>query len=198
MATTDEKISKFLSAITHYAEEQRHSILDEVEAFKKRELDKVEADVLRGAYQLIQKETAEMRGAISREMSGREMDSRRALLARRQAIMDEVFERVKKELLALTKTDDYAAYMQAAVKEIAGALHGERTALYIRQDDLPLKDDLQKTFGRSCDVHVSDNLLIGGVKGVDPDTNLVADNSLDEKLRGERDWFAAHSGLSVV
>ncbi len=198
MATTDEKVSKFLSAITHYAEEQRHSILDEVEAFKKKELDKAEAEVLRGAYQLIQKETAEMRGSISREMSEREMESRRALLAKRQAITDEVFRKAELELLSFAQSDKYPAYLEAAAKEIAGSLTSERTVLYLKPDDMSQKELVTKEFGRPCTVEADASIRIGGLKGADPDKNLIADNSLDEKLRDQHEWFAAHSGLKVV
>ena len=198
MATTDEKVSKFLSAITSYAEEQKHSILDEVEAYKKTELDKAESEVLQGAHQLIQKETAEMRSNIGREMSAREMDSRRALLTKRQKITDEVFSRAKEKLIAFTGSPEYAAYLEKSAEEIRKKLPGEDTVLYVKEGDLSFRDTLQKAFGRPCPVKADDSIAIGGVKGVSLNSNLIADNSLDEKLQNQREWFALNSGLSVI
>ena len=198
MATTDEKVSKFLSAITSYAEEQKHSILDEVEAYKRNELDKAESEVLQGAYRLIQKETAEMRGNISREMSGREMDSRRALLTKRQKITDEVFSRAKEKLIAFTKSPGYAAYMEKSAGEIMKKLPGKDLVLYVKESDLSFRDALQKTLNQPCEVKADDSIEIGGLKGVSLERNLIADNSLDEKLHDRREWFALNSGLSVA
>ena len=73
-----KKIGKFYQAILHYGEEQRKKIEEEVAAFKqKKELDEAEVEVLTEAYHLIQKEMAQMRSGISREMAQREMDGRR-------------------------------------------------------------------------------------------------------------------------
>ena len=77
----DEKIGKFYQAILHYGEEQRKKIEEEVAAFKQKELDEAEVEVLTEAYHLIQKEMAQMRSGISREMAQREMDGLVATLA---------------------------------------------------------------------------------------------------------------------
>ena len=71
----EEKLAKFHQAITHYALEQRQKIEEEVADFKKKELQEAEDEVLVESYHLIQKEMADMRGRISREMAQREMES---------------------------------------------------------------------------------------------------------------------------
>ena len=97
----DEKIGKFYQAILHYGEEQRKKIEEEVAAFKQKELDEAEIGVLTEAYHLIQKEMAQMRSGIARELAQREMDGRRALLEQRRKIMEQVFSRAAEELSRL-------------------------------------------------------------------------------------------------
>ena len=75
MASNKEKLSKFNQAINHYAEEQRRKIENEVAEYKRRQLEEAEEEVLTEAYHLIQKEMAEMRNSITREMAHREMDA---------------------------------------------------------------------------------------------------------------------------
>lgn len=99
----DEKIGKFYQAILHYGEEQRKKIEEEVAAFKQKELDEAEIGVLTEAYHLIQKEMAQMRSGIARELAQREMDGRRALLEQRRKIMEQVFSRAAEELHAYTQ-----------------------------------------------------------------------------------------------
>ena len=84
MTNSDEKISKFVQAITAYAEEQRQKIHQEVEDIKAERLKQAEKEVLVDAYRLIQKEQTELRSSMSREMSLREMAARQKLLARRR------------------------------------------------------------------------------------------------------------------
>ena len=87
----EEKLAKFHQAINHYALEQRKRIEDEVAEFKNKELQEAEDEVLVESYHLIQKEMADMRGRISREMAQREMAGRRALLEKRAHITSEDF-----------------------------------------------------------------------------------------------------------
>ena len=73
MANSDEKVSKFVQAITDYAEEQRQKIHQEVEDYKIERLTQAEQEVLADAYDLIQRERMELKNNASREMSRREL-----------------------------------------------------------------------------------------------------------------------------
>ena len=115
----EEKVNKFYTAINHYALEQRKKIEHEIAEFKSKELEEAENEVLAEAYHLIQKEMAQMRGGISREMAKREIDCRRGLLEQRQKITDEVFKQAAESLLQYTQTDRYPALLQKLAKEIA-------------------------------------------------------------------------------
>ena len=69
MANSDEKISKFVQAITAYAEEQSRKIHQEVEDFKAERLKEAEHKVMADVYELIHREQAELHNEMSREMS---------------------------------------------------------------------------------------------------------------------------------
>lgn len=90
MANSDEKISKFVQAITQYAQEQRDKIHREVEDFKSERLQNAEQEVLRDSYQLIQKERADLRHQMSREMSRRDLEARKELLALRRDMTERI------------------------------------------------------------------------------------------------------------
>ena len=113
MATNEEKLSKFNQAIHHYAEEQRRKIEEEVAKFKEKELNEAEDEVLLEAYQLIQKEMAQMRSNITKEMAHREMDKRRELLEKRREIMDKIFAQAADKLREFTKSSKYAGWMDS-------------------------------------------------------------------------------------
>ena len=75
MASNDEKLSKFSSAINHYAQEQREKIEQEIAEYKQAQLEEAERQVLHEAYQLIQGEMTAMRDEIVRDIAHREMDA---------------------------------------------------------------------------------------------------------------------------
>ena len=88
MASNVDKLSKFNSAINHYGESQREKILKDIADYQARELEETANNAKIEADRLLVKELAEMRDRIMREMSHREMDSRRELLTKRQEISE--------------------------------------------------------------------------------------------------------------
>lgn len=198
MASNDEKMNKFYLAINHYAEEQRKKIEQEVTDFKRKELDEAEVDALTEAYRLIQKEMTEMRNGISREMAQREMNGRRELLAKRQKITDEVFERAKKQLYDFTQSDGYAALLQKFAGQLPQKFHRSGTVICIKKDDEKFGEQIKNAFGEDCALKVEADIHIGGIRAYNSEMGIMADETLDSLLEDQRAWFEENSGMAVV
>ena len=197
MPVSDQKSSKFLEAINKYAQEQRMKIEDEVAQFKKQELDKAEMESLKSAYQLIQHEMAEMRLAISTELSHKETESRRKLFAKREQIMEEVFTQAAKKIEAFVQTDQYLPLLQKYAANLAGVLTAPDTVLYLRPADMQYAQQVSSAFGAPCSIKEDTGIRLGGIRGANESMGLVADETLDSKLAQQKEWFLSHSGLSV-
>ena len=194
MAISDEKVGKFVQAITEYAEEQRRKIHQEVEDFKAERLAQAEKQVLSDAYELIQKERADLRNDMSREMSRRELKARQELLGRRKAIMEDVFEEAQARLAAYATTPAYAEKLKASLAEMAALLPAEGTIYAVCGRDLSL---LAGEVPAGSRLEASPEIRLGGLRGVNLDAGLMVDDTLDTKLEMQRDWFTEHSGLMV-
>lgn len=197
MANSEEKISKFVQAITAYAEEQRDKIRRETEEFKSQRLLKAEQDVLADAYQLIQKENRSMRGEGIREISRRDLAARKELLTRRSQIMDEVFSRAEQQILAFTSTPAYTDLLRRLFQESAAFLPAEGTVYTVSRRDEPLIPELSALCPSGSRIEAADDIRLGGVRGENAESGLIADNTLDSRLELERDEFVRTSGLTV-
>ena len=191
MAVNDDKINKFYVAINHYAEEQRKKIEQEIDSFKRKELE-----VLTEAYRLIQKEMAEMRNGISKEMAQREMNVRKDLLSKRREITDEVFEQAKKALSEFTKEKGYADLLVKKAEILSKTFQKPGTVIRIRKEDEQYKELIQKAFGNDCEFKISDDIQIGGILAYNSEMGIAADETLDSLLEDE--WFEENSGMAVV
>lgn len=197
MASNEYKVSKFVEAITAYAEEQRDKILLDAETFKVERLQKAEEEVLTDAYRLIQKETAELRSEVMREMSRRDMSARKEVLNRRTQIMDEVFKRCEIKLGEFTSGPEYEDYMKNILKAMFTLMTTEGTTYIISTKDQHLSDKLSAICPDGCRIEVTDDIRIGGIRAINPINGQIIDNTLDSKLQSQRDWFTATSGLTV-
>lgn len=198
MQETENKTSNFLKAINKYAREQRQELKTEFDKFKKYELEKAEAEVLRDAYHLIQREMNQMKKGISSEVSKEEMLCKKEMFKKRNNIKEKVFIAVKEKLVCFTGTDKYADVMEEYAKEISKVLNEPGTVLYVCKRDLNLAPKLKAAFGLECSVEVSKDIKIGGILGMNSSMGIIADETIDSKLEEQSQWFDENSGLSVV
>ncbi len=199
MASNVDKLSKFNSAINHYAESQREKILKDIAEYQARELEETANNAKIEADRLLVKELAEMRDRIMRDMSHREMDSRRELLAKRQEISEKVFERAEKALLEYTEKAEYASLMERYAANIAKVLTEPGTVVYVKAgDEKKYKEQIEKAFGAAVTITADNKIKIGGLRAENAAMRLVADETLDSILASKRGWFEENSGMAVV
>ena len=197
MAYSEEKVSKFVQAITAYAEEQREKILQEIEVFKAERLQKAEQEVLNDAYRLIQNETASIRSEGVREMSRRDLAARKEVLTRRRQIMDEVFERAEKRLLEFTNTLKYPPYLLDLLKTMVNLMPKDETVYMISEKDKQYIKDFSSIIPDKSRIEATDEIKIGGIRAVNNQNGQIIDNTLYSKLEAQKDWFTISSGLTV-
>lgn len=202
MLTQEEKLSKFMIAINEYAQEQRDKIMREVEAQNSIELEKAEKEFREESYRTIQRKTGEVRSMISRELAGKEIAGKKALLERRNAIENEVFQRAAAKLEEFTKTDAYKTYLRKAAIEArkvfvrCGEEKMGATVIYIRDRDKKCSPLIKTAFG-DCTVKVAQDILLGGLRAENTEIGRVVDVTLDVALQQQHEWFAENSGLTI-
>lgn len=197
MATTAEKISKFDSAINHYAEAQRAKILEDIENFKERELKETEATAKVEAERLMIKEVEIEKSNIVREMSHKELDGRRELLQKRQEIADKVFNDAKEKLRSFVSSSEYPSFLERKAKEAASIFTQEGTVIYIRNADSSYASRISSQF-KNASVEYDDSIEIGGFRAENKAMHLACDNTLESELEAQRLWFEETTGLKIV
>ena len=151
---------------------------------------------------MIQKEMAEMRNRISREMAQRENEERKKLLKKRQSISEDVFRRVADRLLQFTKTEEYPLLLEKYAREAGQMLISHKAEncsceILVREEDLPFANRLQSALGLTATVRAEDSIQLGGLRVLCPEKKLEADSTLDTLLEEQKGWFEEMSGLSV-
>lgn len=203
MLTQEEKLSKFMIAINEYAREQHDKIMRELETQDSIELEKAEKQYREESYRIIQRKTGEIRSMISRELAGKELQGKKVLLERRNAIENEVFEKASAKLDEFTKTDAYKTYLRKAAQEVrkifikCGEENLESTVIYIRDRDKKCSPLIKTAFGAGCTVKVDQSIIIGGLRAENIQIGRVVNVTLDMALEQQHDWFAENSGLTI-
>ncbi len=190
----DDRVSKFVTAITREAEEQRQRIEQETKDFIASEMEKAEMEALNDSYKMIQRAVSNIRADVGSQLSSRMMENRRALLARREEILEEVLGKAGERLAAFTGTADYAAFLTASAKKALAVLRTEKPTVYLRPADMSRQAEIAAAIG-PCRFEEDAGIRLGGLRMTDEAGKIAVDDTLDTRLAAQRTWFQQNSGL---
>jgi len=199
MPSQNDKLVQFYDAIKRYVERQRLRILYEMEEQSNSELARAEQDALSDAYRMIQRETAEMRASITRELAAQEYNGRRALFEHRVAIQKKVFDEAAERLRSFSMTDDYSAYLLKTIRVAGRAFSAspDKAVFRLRQEDMKYADTLREAYGSECDFISDDTITLGGLLALNEELGIAIDATLDTRLEQQREWFCETADLSI-
>lgn len=186
-----EKIVFYMKdEINKQADAECEAIMNEVNRLTALEKDKIceeakkEAELHLNAA--VRKLNSEKALAISKFSS----EKTKALIEQRENYTNELFDEVKEKLVSYTNSHDYLEFMK---KKIETYSFEDRVTVYVRKEDLKLTDLFKKQF--ECDV-CEDNIEIGGFR-IETSSQKIIDETLDTKLKDQRNWFADHSMMII-
>lgn len=194
MTVNEKKASQFIKAINAEADAQSKKIKSETDAFVASELKMARKIAKENA-----KSVAKLEMSNRSEQSNTDSYKTRTQLVtqiinKRKEIAQKVFDKAEKELAEFTSDDDYAAFLQKSVESIKEAI-GENAVIFIRQADEKHKEMLLKI----CkEVEFDNTIRLGGCKGVNGETAMRADDTLDSRFEQQKKLFYERSGLSVI
>ncbi len=194
-----EKISteKFTDELQRRANLQREEIEAEMKRYRTSQLkqarEKAEAEAELYKRKKIEKATRETEA----EISMLHLDERRKLVMRRSEITDDVVTRAEKILSDFAAGSEYKDYLIRSVKLIAESLKSNKIVLYISKRDEQYIPLIKEAFGKYCKIEFDSSIKLGGIRGYDAILYKLADETLDEKLAEQREYFAQKSGLTI-
>lgn len=193
MIPENKKIEKFIEEINKTANDRISAIETETEKYVKSELKKAKKQA-RQEISLAQfSELEKLNEKNNASLSEAEKSESERLLARRCEITEEVFSEAKRRISDFTGTDSYKAFLLASAENLCREI-GKGT-FYLSGNDEKFFDDLA-SFCHT--IQIDNTIVFGGIKAVNEEKGLAADDTLDSRLAAEKQAFYEVSGLSVT
>ena len=174
-----KKTEAFLTAIKTLADEECKSIDEETDRLRVERLRALQKEAEDRYKSYTEYETARIKADCNSAVSECEERSRKELTDLRAELCKKVFDAAGEKINEYTKTDSY------------------REKLVLRKVLRVFCYDLKAIFKNGCVVTESDDIVYGGLRAADRKTHCLADDTLDTKLKEQKEWFLEHSGLSI-
>lgn len=187
------KAKRFFNAIQSDADARCGEIKKEVDRYVEKELTTARRLARQNVRQVKSSELDRLNEEINAELSETETKETEKLVMRRSEITEKVFAEALAKITDFTKSEKYLGFLLSSASEIRAAA-GEDTVIILRPDDKKYEADI-KALG--SEVRYDETIRLGGCKGENLRTALLADDTLDSRIAEEKQRFYSYSGLSL-
>ncbi len=192
------KTDNFLNAIKKYADNQRKTILSEVDSFKKEKIAEATKKAKYDSEKLVKDKLEAKKNEQTSKIAKLMQEGQKKLFLERAEMTESVFKKAEEKLIEFTKTTQYSELLNNYAKNISDLFEGKSCIIYVNERDMALADQIKTILGGKAELCADKTIKIGGLKGYCEALRIVADETLDSKLNAQREWFFENSGLSVL
>lgn len=193
---TEKNVREFIEAINRDALEECNKLKNEAENFRHDQYEKEKKRIKSECERDKQYEITKIKTQTNREISRLVNESKKEVVDKREKITRQIFDSAQSKLSAFTESSEYGDFLVKSAFKITEALGKEGVTLFLREKDLAFAEKIKNDTQIDFDFQADSTIKTGGLKGKFGST--VADDTLDERLREQAEWFKANSGLTVI
>ncbi len=199
MPDMNQKIERFRQLVLEDAQRERGKIMDDVAQKRESRIEAAKSEIRRRVDTEKQQKAEAIQAETGREISRRMMADKRQIAARREEIGHEVFDEVRKRILAFTQTEDYLPHLKLLYVEAFEALGNPYDGtIWLRPQDMAYQRDLAACLPGRHVTFQPGSFTLGGLI-VDCHSKLLrADQSYDTALGDLDGHFAELFGLGLA
>lgn len=182
--------------ISSTANKEQQAILDEVKKLEEQADVQMKEEAKKDAQLQMNQELSEISSNAATEISEIHSERTKKLIGKRDEYVSVIFKEAKDKLVAFTSSNEYKDFMIEKTKK-AALLGLDNVVLYVRNQDKELAKELEKVYGKTMTIEVTNDITIGGFIIENKAEKLVINESLDTALESQKDWFYKNSGLII-
>ncbi len=188
-----EKLAENLVKVIQTQSQQQLSNLQaDFESQQQEMIERFRQEALEEAAVFSELALSELRNSLVQNESQSKWKVKKDLFIRRAELVDGLFSSVKQDLIAFSKTKEYETYVKETLDKVLLENPLEGIILLVKAADEAL---FKAVTGSKADIKVSDRVHIGGFIVKDKAGLMEIDESLDYKLKVQKEWFTTHSQL---
>ena len=195
MAEKTEALTAILEDIQDQAGLVTDQIHSEVQQLQDEEIHFFTESLHKETGHYEEKEISELELLQATKTSQAKLKIKRDLLAQRRAMAAELFDHVADALKAFVASSAYADLLEKKLDKHA-KIAGKAGTFIVREQDEALMREILKRKGFSQPVETA-YLEFGGWRFMCPSEGFEIDETLDNALRNQKEWFQNNSGFTL-
>lgn len=193
----EETINSLVDLIKQQADERILEIQRDFELNRQMILDEYKRLAEDETNIFIEQELVELKEKILQSGTQAKWKIKKDLFIKRQMLVDQLFEEVNVKIKQFVQSDKYPEWIKSRLLKIEISEDAKlKSEIRCRKEDVTLFYNIEKTLGFSWEIITNDDIQLGGFIFTDPINGIEKDQTLDYKLRVQKEWFYANSKLN--
>lgn len=180
-----EKLDRFVNSVNGEVDVQISGMLREAEKEGEAIKSSAKDDALKASYDRIQKAVKDTEAQYKRMIAQAEQEHHRSLLSHREALVEKIFDNIRKRLVQFRQSEDYPAYLQKQLRDVKLSAD---SIIYLAPADMQYADLLKGSSG--AQVCEDDSIQLGGLSITAKDSKCIMDKTLDAAFDEQRKAFS--------
>lgn len=168
----------------------------EIADIREKALQSLESDAQREAGIALEQELKELQSEHAIRLSKVHEETNRKLMAKRSELCDKVFHEATEKIKSFTQSKEYLEMLKKKAAALSATPY-ENVTFYVREADKAYLKDIEHAYGKSCNISVDDDIIVGGLRMECLASGIVVDETFDTAIHDEKDWFYTNSGLFI-
>ena len=196
MSYDEKKLVNFKELILNDAKEKAKKIEEESMAFEKEELKKIEESSNVKALEELEREVKNLKSEYEYKLSKKSFEIKKAILEKRNCLIEDLFEKCRKTILNFTTTKEYEEYVINKIKKYVEPNISYKILVKISKADFKLKENILN-ISEFLELEEDFKIKLGGFKVVDLKKSIEFDETFDSSLENLFEDFFKNSKLNL-
>ena len=185
-----QKLSQFISSVQKNTETEIERAKQEAEEEAAECIRETQERCAAESAQQVTRAKAKITARYRKKMSQTGYQNKTAALAKRHALLMQIFAKLRQRLIDFTKSEDYLPWMKSLLTKHQPE---ENAVILLREHDLGLADMLKEAVSVPCSFRADKTVKIGGLSILSADGHRCENHTLDEAYTAQlRDFYRNH------
>ncbi len=176
-------------------QEQLHDLQWDMETQRRDILATIRNKAEEEAAIFKEQELHELRSNLIQNESQAKWKVKHDLLKRRSELVDALFQDVQNDLMTFVGGTEYEGFNRDKLKKLSERGDLGKATLLVMARDVELFGKILRDLALDYEVSINDQIRIGGFLLVSENKRLEIDDTFDNRLQSQREWFFNHSKL---
>lgn len=193
----EEKLNKFQSAVFNEIETKKdEATIESSKEFAKKLRDNTDRK-LQMSYDSIQEKTGNIKKDTKRELAKIGLDNKRALISKRNELVEEMFKSIEDKISGFVKTQEYQDYFLDEIENFSKKYELSDVEIHIGENDKNKEIYIQKAYKLPCNIVIDKRITFGGFAVKDEESCMYYDYTLNNKLKENRVDFVGNTNFAL-